>query len=457
MAPIPLSRFPLCAGVKGGFCIGLFTGSRHDKTMSIFRCLVILFCPLWLWATPPCSERISEAFTALNTGDLYVLSDGQAREAHQKIHQLVFKDFPKYDSKLGEQQIREYLVGLELGSELDFHAQWLKSEFIKRLSCDPGVAVDTKSQGVHQNKSKIKINVGAQRAFTTAYQSCEVWSRRPLTALDPDVEGIIITGTHPDGVGSRREIGSLSQVQSTHPYLNVSYRGGCYSVRNNPLIYDYGGKPYADTARGTLNFFKNSGSGTSVLGTDCSGYVFAAITSVGARLKVNEDPKAYQINGVPARMYIDPSKSGLSCFEKVEIGYQSQLQSGDLVANRGHIFIVDHVGRDPFGFLKLSSIDQCHGLSLDDLDFTLTQSSTSKMGVGINKYQARDYVPTNPSFSETILDYAQRACRAHFEKQTAPHVHPDLGIVRLKLDAGCRATKPLSLVGSACVSSCWSE
>ena len=64
-------------------------------------------------------------------------------------------------------------------------------------------------------------------------------------------------------------------MATNYYYQGVNQGSSCKDIRKFPLIYDYGGKPNTDS--GTLNFFVNSGDGTSVLGIDCSGYVFSAI------------------------------------------------------------------------------------------------------------------------------------------------------------------------------------
>ncbi|HWU44999.1 MAG TPA: hypothetical protein VN132_16215, partial [Bdellovibrio sp.] len=81
---------------------------------------------------------------------------------------------------------------------------------------------------------------GERWAFATAYQSCQSLETKALTAQTPFIQGIVITGKHPDGIGNKRMIGSLPEVQATHPYIVSSYGSSCFSVRDNPLIYDYG-------------------------------------------------------------------------------------------------------------------------------------------------------------------------------------------------------------------------
>lgn len=297
---------------------------------------------------------------------------------------------------------------------------------------------------------------GGRWAFSTAYQSCQSLQLPAMDARTPDVQGIAIVGTHPDGVGRKRSIASLSKVQSSHYYIKdmSSYGQSCFNVRQNPLIYDYGGKPYATTAADSpIDMFKNNGNGTSVLGIDCSGYVFSSYATAGLRLKAGRALKASDSWAWGSSSYVEPQNNGLTCLNKISVNSSSTMKAGDIVAVYGHVLLIDKVGADPFGIKNAKSAADCSKLSSDKFDFTVAQSSPSKEGIGLNYFDAKIYLSTSSKMKAGLEKYAYYTCLAKFDgKSYTPNVGT-LSVVRHKGTAECMAPR-VKMARESCIASC---
>ncbi|WP_413587579.1 hypothetical protein [Bdellovibrio sp. HCB274] len=300
---------------------------------------------------------------------------------------------------------------------------------------------------------------GERWALATAYQSCNSVKIPALDDSVSDIQGIAITGKHSDGVGNKRVIASLSKVQATHPYLKEesNYPSSCFNVRQNPLIYDYGGKPYATTSTSSpINFFKNSGSGTSVLGIDCSAYVYSSMATVGLRVKEGRALKGSDSWAWGSTAFVEPAKNGLTCLNKITVTPDVSLKAGDIVAVPGHVLLVDKVGTDPFGISSARTESDCSKISSDDFDFSVAQSSPSKEGVGINHSVAKDYLPTSEKMKAGLQKYAYYACLA---KINSKNYTPNLGtlsVIRHKGTSACM-DKRVVLAQESCIQSCSSS
>jgi hypothetical protein len=297
---------------------------------------------------------------------------------------------------------------------------------------------------------------GGRWAMTTAFQSCQTTQISPLNSSSPAIKGISVVGKHSDGVGSKREISSLSQLQSTHPYIKdvSSYGAGCFNVKSNPLIYDYGGKPYATTAAtAELDFFRDNGSGTSVLGFDCSAYVFSAMASAGLRLKEGRTLKASDAWAWGSGTYVEPAKNGLTCLDKISVSSTSTIAPGDIVAIYGHVLMIDKVGQDPFGIASAKTASDCSKITSAGFDFVITQSSPSNGGVGLNFYRAADYLKTSGTMRTGLERYAKAACLAKVNGTPSTPNLGTLSVVRHKGTAACSAPR-VKLAREACIQSC---
>jgi hypothetical protein len=309
------------------------------------------------------------------------------------------------------------------------------------------------------SRSRHPAVYGGLKALATAYQSCEAGVLPAIVKETPDTAGISIVGKHPDGVGNRRMVTDLSAFLRTEYYLKQYLRPqavGCFDVQKSPMIYDYGGKPYTDTAPGaTLDFFKNAGSGTSVLGIDCSGFVFSAFASAGLKFKKAGRLKPIDVYGIPARMYLDPQTNGLTCFDRVRMTKTEGMAPGDVVASAGHIFIIESVGADPFGIARITNPAECRteNISAANFDFTILQSSPTKGGIGINKIRAADYLPESKAMLVGLIDHAVSACLARTTGKSVMTKSSSASLVRHLGTPEC-STQPVRLAREECVSSC---
>lgn len=297
---------------------------------------------------------------------------------------------------------------------------------------------------------------GERWAFATAYQSCNALELNPLDASTPSIQGIEVVGKHSDGVGNKRAIASLSKVQATHPYIkNVSsYGSSCFVVKNNPLIYDYGGKPYATTATNSpIDLFKNNGDGTSVLGIDCSGFVFTSMAAAGLKLKSGRALKASDSWAWGSTSYVEPQNNGLTCLSKISVTPTTSMKAGDIVAVQGHVILIDKVGADPFGIAGAKTEKDCAALTSKGFDFVVAQSSPSVGAVGINRFVAKDYLPTSSKMNTGLQKYAYYACLAKVNNKTYTPNLGTLSVVRHKGTADCMAPR-VTLAKESCIQSC---
>ncbi len=296
---------------------------------------------------------------------------------------------------------------------------------------------------------------GALKVMSTAYQSCSAGVMPALDKSTPDVHGVTIVGNHPDGIGLRRLITNIDDVLKSHPYLH-NYRkpsSRCYDVTKNLPIYDYGGRPATST--GTFDLFKSSGSGTSALGTDCSGYVYMAIASGGLRVKKSATMKAVAVNGITSTMFTNPQKNGLTCFDYANFKNNDNLKSGDIIAKAGHVVIVQAVGSDPFGIKDIRQESDCllSNMSLSRFDFTLIQDSPDKGGVGIQSSKAADYLLKETVMPEGLLEAAVTACQAKFGKSAAAK-NQKIAIVRHAGTSECSNGSEVKMAYESCVAAC---
>lgn len=382
-------------------------------------------------------------------------------------------------SRLGlknKDELIEAITALDIGDETTPERAQLKSDLRRsfmslktsalrvNVECQPQQAEETTTTAPISQTPTVdtKVNpaaAGAQKVLMTAYQSCPA-SRLP--AMDSASRSIAagaikVTGTHSSGTGLKREVGNLALLQQSHYYVREGVEKGasCFNVTKSPLIYDYGGKPYATTAlSSTLDFFKNAGSGTKVLGVDCSGFVYSALASSGLRVSPSKRAQAYLVFGINARMYMNPKSNGLTCLAPVPAQKSDSLRNGDILASTGHIIMVDNVGKDPFGVAGIKSASGCvaANMSASKFDFDILQSAPIKGGIGINRVRAATYLSEGGAMQTAMLQYALAACKANFGAASTP-LPSSARLVRHKLTADCM-DKPVALANASCVATC---
>jgi hypothetical protein len=300
---------------------------------------------------------------------------------------------------------------------------------------------------------------GARKVLATLYQSCGVLNLPAMTSTTPSISGItILSEKHPAG-GLKRVYGSVASIDASHYYIKnqTLAKSSCYEVRNTPPIYDFGGKPYTTSSKpSVLDFFKDGGTGTAVLGYDCSAFVFSALAMAG--LKMDPDPnkplKADLVHGIGSRAFKEPQSNGLRCLDKIKVTKDLSIQDGDIAAINGHVVMIDDVGPDPFGIKKITKIEDCNTAHLpySEFDFVIAQSSPSKSGMGVNRFQARDYFKETTTYRDGLTRYAIAACKAKFGTITAVDT-TSLAVVRHKKTQECKAP-PLTANHEDCVDSC---
>jgi hypothetical protein len=299
---------------------------------------------------------------------------------------------------------------------------------------------------------------GILRTFATAYQSCDVLHLPAMSAATASAQGISIVGDHPAG-GKKREISNRALLNSTHYYIHNQRlaKNTCFEVRNSPMIYDFGGKPNTVAAvPNELNMFKDGGSGTSVLGIDCSAFVFSALALAG--LKMDPDPKkvlkADLVHGIGSSAYKEPQSNGLRCLDKIKVTKTVSIAPGDIIAINGHVNIVDSTGPDPFGLARAAGAADCTSAKLTSsgFDFVIAQSSPSKGGIGINRYRAKDYLNESSTYRTGLTAYAVAACKAKFGGNATVD-SPNLSVIRHRRTPECMAPRLVSR-NMDCVDSC---
>ncbi len=299
---------------------------------------------------------------------------------------------------------------------------------------------------------------GAYKEFSVGYQSCNAVAITALTLSSPSLDGITVTGDHVSGTGLTREVTDAAAVFRTNPYYagRRSPAGGCFTATGSPLIYDYGGKPYASSAAGSaIDLFKNAGTGTSALGVDCSGFVTTAVLTAGLRLKQNVSNKAPQSGGVNAAMYTNPSANGLTCFARLTSTKTEEIRSGDVIASTGHVVMVDKVKDDPFGIAAAKTAADCDRASVSNFRFTIIQSSPSKSGIGMNRYLASEYFAGTTGMKTGMTAYARSFCRVRLglDPPTTLANTTQAVIVRHQGGAACTDAR-IPLAGESCLAGC---
>ncbi|MBC7458041.1 MAG: hypothetical protein H7235_07160 [Bdellovibrionaceae bacterium] len=389
------------------------------------------------------------------------------KNEYSKIFDLLLIESKNLKTNLSATTLIQKLIELEMqdqsssenirfNSKLD--QQFKKVKNLRRelqLSC-------------HETRAKVASTrstgmvVGMNNVIAIAYQSCNALNVPPVNASTPRVLGIKrITPDNPDGIGWRRIVSDLKAVQQTHPYNKVAgstTSSSCFNVYNNPLIYDYGGEPFF--SNNALNFFKNAGTGTSVLGVDCSSLVSSAAAAGGLRYRPGMENKAVFVRQSSYK-FMDPASSGFTCYKNISVSKQESLKAGDIAAVSGHILTIDRIGADPFGIKRLTSISGCSSLSTKFFDFTIAQSSSSKNGLGIHKYVAKDYLnEVDPATEGSVrkmknlfLSVGQAACKAYFQNTSSTPKSSEWGLIRHKGSSECLAPQ-MQIAGQSCVRSC---
>ena len=299
---------------------------------------------------------------------------------------------------------------------------------------------------------------GARVTFATGYQSCDSLKTPPITHNMPDLRGIVITGIAHDG-GDIRKITDLKAFINSNPYYhNFKLGPNCTDVRKQPLIYNFGGRPsnipLQDHQFQLDLFHMEPGYGDSrEAGIDCSGFIATAMAVGGVRLRTHQDIQTEDIYRVNSYQFMSANFNGYDCLEKATMGVSGSLKAGDILAMSGHIVLIDSVGQDPFGILHTRSPGACDEISSANFDFVVMQSSSTKDGLGLNKFKGNELMLDIESFKVGLESFARQACHAKLKGIDIQPYNPHIQLLRVRDDPDCEQYE-VPLVGQSCVQAC---
>lgn len=315
-----------------------------------------------------------------------------------------------------------------------------------QATTDPTTPPVVDSGDVTPAATPSSLLAGLRWTMATAYQSCEVLNLNPINAQTESVKGILRKAD------KGREYADLGQILKTHYYLkNSSTSSGCIEIRKQPLVYDFGGSAKMKSEK--LDMFSNYNGGKA-LGIDCSAFASVGAATAGL-LYVKNSKKKPIYSRWSTRDFVDPERSGWSCYSKVKVGPETHLQPGDLaVLSADHMVGVDSLEKDPLGIDSVTDIKQCDNLSSDQFHFTLIQSAATKGSIGINRFVASDYLKEASGLQTLFVAYARAACIAKFtNREFLPSVPSTMSIVRHSGASDCKAQR-VPLVHEQCIQAC---
>jgi hypothetical protein len=128
--------------------------------------------------------------------------------------------------------------------------------------------------------------------------------------------------------------------------------------------------------------------------SDCSSFVSTALMASGLKMSINDGPNDFIKTTASIS---DGIKNGQSCFATPSISNLNEtILPGDVLndSGNGHVVMIDHVGADPLGVLKIleevknglptnAALAKCSKLNLEMMDIGIIHSSTSATGSGI--------------------------------------------------------------------------
>ena len=299
---------------------------------------------------------------------------------------------------------------------------------------------------------------GAKKVMATAYQSCSVLDL-PLMDNQQKTLGVHVQSKHSSNGGYQRNISDLQKVNQSHYYLSQLYipeNTQCLNIHSSPLLYDYGGKP--STSMDSINLFQNSGSGSQILGVDCSGFVSTAMATAGLRLKQKMAIRPIHVKGINSWMIKNAKEYQLSCLEKQDISRDNPLQPGDIIASNNHVVIVDMIDKseDSFSLARINSSNNCHSSKIKtrQFNFSIIQSSTHNNSVGINRMHIVESLNLmDNAFISGLKRVASRACYEMFGMDNHKNIN-EIAILRHTIhEPSCR-DREIYLERQECLQSC---
>ena len=384
------------------------------------------------------------------------MNNNKTEETYQALvqfeHGLVQKDHETFAREL-EQAL----------AQLDLLAKKLKNHCAE----EPASPQPVKNSTLNKKSvpwffaMKRKLNplvYGARKVMASAYQHCTVLDL-PLMNRRWKTKGVKVQARHPSQTGKLRIISDLNKVNRTHYYLSQIepiQASQCVNVKQSPLLYDFGGKPAM--SKSSINLFENAGSGSKMLGLDCSGFTATAMASAGLRLKQKKTIRPVHVKNFSSWMFKNLPQDSLSCLTKEDISPNNPLQPGDMLASNTHIAIVEMTDdlQDSFGLNRLKRVEQCRTEKIKTryFNFSIIQSSAHNNSVGINRMHIAESLPyMSNDFKIGLKKTASSACYKMFGAKP-PVQGKEISVLRHKTGTPACRDREFYLEKQECLRNC---
>ncbi len=312
---------------------------------------------------------------------------------------------------------------------------------------------------------------GALKTMAVLYQSCSVLDKKPYPlSRDASIDKFLTYKSASSSLGHSYKVrsiptGNLSQLVNSHYYLKdleVPKNKLCKDMRALPPIYTYGGKPKVTKSEINL-LVEQKTSGAKFSGLDCSTFISTALTAAGLRIKPGQPIQENRATSTQLSNFTEKN----SCFSSPTMTADTTIQPGDIIAFSGHTFMIDTVGKDPFGLDKMKirggrikSKQDCYNLPDDaeeNFDFRIIQSA----GLGslaVSRTEASTYI-SKSNLMRYVEPFMISACIAKVtgQKMTSPkNLRTALLRHRGSEVPGCLIPKNQMphMTGEECVASC---
>jgi len=324
--------------------------------------------------------------------------------------------------------------------------------------------------------ARMNAAVGARQTMATMYQSCSVLTKEPYNPFTDGDLGTYIdkarNGSYFERFISRSNFTRL--VQSHYYLKDIDYSNHrpplCRDMRKAPPVFIFGARPSFSQNGREINILNPRRAGESqVTGLDCSAFVSVALSTAGLKLRPNVRSAAQNLTTSRDLLSMNGNNS---CLERPTFRRGSTIQSGDVFAMKGHTYIIDRVGEDPFGISALkqagrfpSDPQSCFGLNppSDAFNFTIIQSA-ARGNKSAMIVEAKNYIrPLRTKEGEIynrFRDVFEAACLAEFGLEVPGRNRRGSTLLRHKShDPRCvfnENQKPI-LRGQECTGDCLKE